>query len=358
MKTKVYIDFRCDRVYSSYYIKGLCQVFGSQNVIYTLKYFREVDMTKLIPSDDPAGGEDPRMLLFVVKNGNRIRKFVVDYNDKTYIRDKMYEWCDVYAKINFEKDKLPEKYKAKILSIPPGTATPAHGYCRTVLNALHSTIVLFLLRRKILKKPLPFLKECVSARFKRINMSELENASPAVRPFYLFFISSLWKYRNHPQYDAYIDAVNDGRLIYLDAVSSMDSVCFEGGLWSVEKPLYNSSGKNISYSTRYSYRDYINKSKQSVCVCNLPAVWGCHGWKMCEFLAMGKAIISMPMKNELPSPLIDGETVYFVHNEAEIKEAVERIMNDESFRKKLEKGARDYYHRWCAPDSVIKLITG
>lgn len=198
MKTKVYIDFRCDRVYSSYYIKGLCQVFGSQNVIYTLKYFREVDMTKLIPSDDPAGGEDPRMLLFVVKNGNRIRKFVVDYNDKTYIRDKMYEWCDVYAKINFEKDKLPEKYKAKILSIPPGTATPAHGYCRTVLNALHSTIVLFLLRRKILKKPLPFLKECVSARFKRINMSELENASPAVRPFYLFFISSLWKYRNHP----------------------------------------------------------------------------------------------------------------------------------------------------------------
>src|SRR5574344_204317 len=356
MNTKVYIDPRCDRVFASYYIKGLCEVFGKRNVKYSLKYFKSVDMSRRIPSDDPAGGEEVRVLLFVIKKGKDIRKYAVDTTAKTYIYDAAYEWSDVFAKINFEEANLAPKYRTKILSIPPSFGISCYGKLKTVLNALYSAFICYFPKKLIYKSPYKFLRECVSNNFKRPDLSVYESDKIPVKPKYVYFISSFWPKRADSKYDHAIDLVNDNRMKYLNAVTSFTGIDFEGGVYSPNEEIFNSKGKKISYSNYLPAGDYVRKTKQSICVFNTPAVWECHGWKLGEFLAMGKAIISTPLKNALPEQLIDGENIVIVHNEQEIEKTIERLASDDAYRKCLEKGASQYYMRYCSPSSVVKYI--
>ena len=49
---------------------------------------------------------------------------------------------------------------------------------------------------------------------------------------------------------------------------------------------------------------------------NNPAVHGCLGWKLGELLAMGKAIVSLPIERTLPSPLERGVHMHVVNGSA------------------------------------------
>ena len=51
--------------------------------------------------------------------------------------------------------------------------------------------------------------------------------------------------------------------------------------------------------------------------------------------------------------LIHGKNVHFVHSPEEIYDAVKSINTNETYRKKLEQGARAYYEQWLAPEVVI-----
>ena len=58
--------------------------------------------------------------------------------------------------------------------------------------------------------------------------------------------------------------------------------------------------------------EWMHKTKMSEVVFNTPAFWECHGWKLGEYLALGKAIISTPLSNDLPYPLEHGKNIYMI----------------------------------------------
>ena len=140
----------------------------------------------------------------------------------------------------------------------------------------------------------------------------------------------------------------------------------EGGLFYVngesvlkempDYPKYKEEYKDFIYESRLSMDDYIRKTKESVVVFNTPSVCECHGWKLAEYLCMGKAIISTPLTREMPSPLVHGKHVHFVNSVEEIYDAVVKINSDEHYRKKLQEGARQYYVKWIAPEIVIQRL--
>ena len=120
---------------------------------------------------------------------------------------------------------------------------------------------------------------------------------------------------------------------------------------------YKTKYKDFLIEKRISPDEYIKKTKRSLCVFNAPSVGLCHGWKLAEYLCMGKAIISMPLTREMPGEgLVHGKNVHFVTSTEEIYDAVIRIKNDTTYRVKLEKGARDYYEKWLAPEMVVKRL--
>jgi glycosyltransferase involved in cell wall biosynthesis len=75
-----------------------------------------------------------------------------------------------------------------------------------------------------------------------------------------------------------------------------------------------------------------------------------------EFLAMGKAIISTPLSNELPKKMSHGENIHFISNDSELENAINLLLINKDYRKKLESGATTYYEEYVSPNSVIRYI--
>ena len=137
----------------------------------------------------------------------------------------------------------------------------------------------------------------------------------------------------------------------------MGGITFEGGFWvsDTNHPQF-AAFKELIFNKRYSLKDFIEKTKKSRFVFNTPAVHNCHGWKLGQYLAMNKAIISTPFQNVLLEDLVHGENIHFVEDEQEVKAAIEKLINNEIYQKNLEKGARKYYEKHAAPLAVIKGI--
>lgn len=123
----------------------------------------------------------------------------------------------------------------------------------------------------------------------------------------------------------------------------------------------NTSSKEIFAdvlaTNKIEFWDWIENTKKSALVFNTPAFWECHGWKLGEYLAMGKCIISTRLSNDLPAPLIHGEHIHYVENTEEaMKKAVEYIISHPEYKKHLEKGAREYWEKYGSPISSLNLL--
>jgi hypothetical protein len=72
---------------------------------------------------------------------------------------------------------------------------------------------------------------------------------------------------------------------------------------------------------------------------------------------MGKAIISTPFFNELPSPLINRQNIFFVQGELEeIRNAINTIISDTLLREKLESEAHLYFQKIVDPSVALSEI--
>ena len=182
-----------------------------------------------------------------------------------------------------------------------------------------------------------------------------------VKPNYVFHASTLW----YNQFAKDCTNLYRGEFLKSCQRAGME---IEGGLYYLKDdsavlsempdyPYYEEIYKDFLYEKRLSMDDYIRKTKESVVVFNTPSVCGCHGWKLGEYLCMGKAIISSPLLREMPGEgPIHGKNIHFVNSPEDIYDAVVKINTNESYRKHLEEGARRYYEEWIAPEVVIKRL--
>src|SRR5213075_1129757 len=102
------------------------------------------------------------------------------------------------------------------------------------------------------------------------------------------------------------------------------------------------------------------RTQRSALVFNSPAVHGCLGWKLGEFLALGKAVISLPLNRSMPADLLHEEHVHFVQDDqASIADGIARVVGDSAYRGRLERAARRYYLDHLAPERVVaRLLSG
>ena len=93
-----------------------------------------------------------------------------------------------------------------------------------------------------------------------------------------------------------------------------------------------------------SIKDYLKKIKESVVVFNTPAVLKCHGWKLAEYLALGKVIISTPISRELPDSLIDYKHLLLTDgSEEDIEKKVIEIISNPELAKELSSQSKEYF---------------
>lgn len=321
---KVIIDPACNFYYSSYYIKGLFDVFGFR-LKFSSKPFRHLHYT-----------HDTHILAFVLINDKVGTNYVIDFADAPNIEKKFLEWCDIYGKVNFRNTI---GYPPKVVPCAPNCALKIWRKPIAGIMALFNYLKCYSRTIDFYDYLSRYLMTC--KRRKDFDNSEISN------PNYMFLVGTLWKGQ---------EKTNLSRINFIRACKTLNNIHFEGGLLPDYKDVENEFN-DVLLVDSIDYDQYLIKTQQSAVVFNTPAYHLCHGWKLTEFLAMGKAIISTPFANELAVDLIHGENIYFVsEDKEEIKNAIIELTTNHSLRKKLEQGALDYYSKYIAPSQSIKQL--
>jgi len=321
---KIFIDYNCNILYASLYIEHLRNNF-------------EISFEKapfdLLPQKE-------NLLLFSVVGSNKLFNFVIDFADSSAINELAYEWCDAYGKVNYNLISGNYFDIIKIVKISPSFGVKIWGK----YTAIFYTILHYLkfypasdFRR--------LLSNYISQK-NRLMISEYRNHTSDSK--YIFFASTLWNKQNHNSEEV---ETNNYRGNFIRACRKNANIKFEGGFApNSEMGIY----EGLFMRNRVSIKEYVEKISRSACAFNTPAVFSCHGWKLGEYLALGKAIISTPIKNELPTPLEHGVNIHIVTgDETEINEAIKKIFSEDNYRKKLESGAYQYWLDYGLPKNAI-----
>ncbi|GHS95961.1 hypothetical protein FACS189421_00170 [Bacteroidia bacterium] len=339
MNPTVYIDPNHRIAYSSFYIKGLIDVFGEKNIKFSSKHFYQLDGKKESHSFD-------HYFAFVVVHNNHTLKCIVDYRDKRTFKSSAYKWCDIYAKINYKKEITPVEYQSKTVSIPPSFGIHVYNKTKATLLGLSNLFKSFF---RLSVPPKLFFTQYIG-QYHRPKIEQYAVSPENEKDNYCFFISTLWDHENC------ITGTNKWRAQYIRECRKHANLTFEGGLFASTSNTEFQDYKDVIINQHYDSSEYLEKTKKSLFVFNTPAVHECHGWKLGEFLAMGKAIISTPISNDLPTELKHGENIHIINSEKELAEAINLLLNDKEYRLKLERGAKEYYEKYASPSVVINYI--
>ncbi len=324
-KATVYVDAACDILYSSYYIYGLKQLF--KRVRFSGKYFGSFQ-------------HNNTFFPFVVKDEKGLHKFIVDYGDSYVIDETALDWCDVYAKININDEKSLLSDHPKVISIGPGFGIRMYSKPKTWRLAFINFSKAW---RRVPDKRRFFAD--YYGQLKRQGMDYYQKSTS--KKDYIFFAGALWK-KEHK--------TNRFRANYIKACKRLDAVAFEGGF--APRSRNDMDGfEGLTMERNVPMAAYLLKLKESATVFNTPVILDCHGWKLGEFMAMGKAMVATPIKNRLPVALEHGVNVHAVSGEEdEIFEALELLTSDDGYRQKIENNIHAYYEAHVSPQKSIELL--
>lgn len=334
---KVFVDPACNINYCSFYIKGLWEVFGRHNVVLTSKDFKSLHYSA-----------NTHCLAFVFDT----TRYVIDFADSNEILYKDFlVWADVYGKVNYCTDYFPEKWRYKIKPVGANFGIGCFGSNKwsALLHCLINYVKCF---RRINSGFGSYLSPYLWL-YKRAGI-KWDFEESVVGKKSIFMVSRYWK--DQPW-------VNNARIAFIRACQKLQSdgiITFCGGMVLDTDSNNGDCPQDVLLEHEIPYDQYVAGLKNSLLVFNTPAVHHCHGWKLPEYLATGKIILSTSFVNDLPIPLEHGKNIYFTQaDEDSIYQAVKDIVTDENLQKILEIGSRRYWQTHAQPSACInQFING
>ena len=321
---KFLVDPVFDAFYQGFYIHGIRQVAGPRHVAYTNDGF---------PSPD----KHHCLNLIAQPSGLRI---AIDTQDRPSVYPEVLDWCHVYGKVNIDPAS-DVAIDSRVVPIGPSFGIRLWN----PVSAAYIAARLHLLSASRLSR----VREHYANFWRQWRYrTPLDAYFPGkANPNFVFFLATLW---------ADDPSCNETRAAFLRTVMAIPGLVVEGGF----APRARGDVQGFDALTvrhRYSLARYLRGVRQSAFVFNTPAVFGCLGWKLGEFLALGKAIVSLPLGRTLPTPMEHGAHAHFVDGSLDsIRDAVERLLRDERYRRKLEVGARQYFEEHLLPAKAITRL--
>jgi len=331
---KIIINPLVNVYYSSFYIKGLIDLYGKKSIVFDAKPFSEIRNMDA-------------NFNFILEEKGLQKKVSVHWNDTYEINQDCYKWCDVYGCVNTNWKLTPNDYKEKLVCLAPSFGIRLWNKYETLFYAVSN--YLKSAQKGSFKKSL--------GKYKRQYLLRLPIHAyfpSQVDENYVFHVSTLWQSDEWVKNDEFVNRI---RAIFIETCKSIETIHFEGGFYYSGNHPLNENFKHLIVKDFIPVKEYIKKVQQSILVFNTPAWLNCNGWKLGEYLAMGKAIISTHLYNDLPEPLVHGENIHFVSDDSkEIKEAILFICNNKGYREKISKGAYAYYLRNATPVKSLELL--
>ena len=325
---KVTVDASCDIHYTSTYLQGLRALFGEGCIRFASAGFHGFR-------------HNNDCVAMVLSDGSGLRRrVVIDFGDSKTIKEKYLDWSDVYAKVNLTPEDAKRSEKTFAIG-PVGPGIRCFGAVETFRHALWNGLAAY--------RRIPDIRRFLSdykTQLRRLPQSDYDRPGRS-DPDYIHFVSSIWKNDR---------VTNDYRANFMRAAQRTEGLVFEGGF--APRPDGAVSGyEDLTGRPFEPLPVYREKMMRSLAVFNTPAVKQCHGWKLPEFLAWGKAVITTPPVRMLPVHQGRGEHALLTDgSEADIHAKIGLLRADSGLRDRLERNARAYYDAYLSPARVMSRI--
>ena len=326
---RVRVHPACNALYYSFYFEGLRRRCPRWRLRFATEGF-------------PADLGHHCLALIVEAPGEPPRRLYVSAGDGPGIHAAGLQWCDVYAKVNLDPSQVPAAGAAKVLALGPSFPVRVWAPARAAALAAWTWL-------RGAARGARSWREHVANYWRqwRYRLPESAYGPRPGEPGYVFFAATLW--RKHTR-------VNELRANFVRACREVEGLRFEGG-FAPRRQGTVPGFEDCLAPRRYPFREYLEATGRSALVFNTPAVADCHGWKLGEFLAQGKAILSTPIVRALPAPLAHSVHLHRVSGERdELVRELRQVLADDAYRRGLEARAVGYYRDYLSPERAIERI--
>lgn len=288
----------------------------------------------------------------VVINGSTT--ILYDVHDWNWIDEEILAGVDLYFKRGFDREYVS--------GLEQGNKVFPLGLNYAV-SAYH--LDLFKLRRSRLYSGAERLKAIAKAlRLDHLGIGpgevervdKLEAAPDLDAEPKILFMARLWNpdsIESKVQADA-VRAINETRAECVRALRKEFGGRFFGGLAQDAYSLKISPDCLLPDTSLSNKRNYLETlSSFPICVATI-GLNGSTGWKMAEYVAFSKAILTEPLKYEVPGDLAPESHYLEFRTPGDLLEAATRLFEDKELRSKMMRNNRNYYQNFVRPDALIR----
>jgi hypothetical protein len=183
----VYVYPAFDPRYYSMYLQGLYELFGRNHIRFTSRDF-------------PDFGYDCLAIRIGEGRGTRV---YIHANDMPEIDPAGLRWCDVFGKVNLDRNLVPIEHQDTVLPIGPTFPVRLWGPVRTTVKAWRNYYL------APAQSCLPLIKHLGAYRALNASRFPIEAYRPSIsRADYIYFNAAIWE-REKIANDIHRDAFND-----------------------------------------------------------------------------------------------------------------------------------------------------
>jgi len=149
------------------------------------------------------------------------------------------------------------------------------------------------------------------------------------------------------------DKVNSDRIEIVRSLKENLGDNFIGGLQPTEYARRVAPELVISLEKMSMRRNYLSMVERSSVVVSTVGLLGSNGWKLGEYVALGKAIVSEPIMTELPGKFEEGVHYEAYRSPEECIDKVKSLLADPERIRALSKATSDYYEEYLCPRRLM-----
>mgnify|MGYP003575829368 FL=1 len=148
------------------------------------------------------------------------------------------------------------------------------------------------------------------------------------------------------------EKINHMRISCLDACKKEFGNRFSGGLWLDDFSEKNYKAYTLPFS-KTSKSAFLNQVKShSICIATT-GLFQSIGWKMGEYVAASRAIVSEKLNFELPGRFKEGENYFEFNDEVQLLEKVHLLLSNRELLQQMMKNNYEYYNNYLKPDILV-----
>jgi hypothetical protein len=301
------------------------------------------------PKDQRFFCEEGLTALSICTERDEERLAAIDVYDRADVFGReLLEHCDLYFKRSYSADeiaRLPLEWQGKIVAFGMNYACRASGkYSRAIAGPM-----LGHLRRAILEGPAVLKDDLLQTlMIPRHDLFELEPSVP-LRPE-IVFQTRVWTQADCSTEP--IEPLNESRVALVRALRKAFPKHFRGGVipTKLARELYPDT--LTVEPTRPA--GYLATSRESLIGISTRGLHHSTPFKLPEYLAGSKCIVSEPLRNELPDALEDGREVLWFRGVDECLARCEELLRWPERACELRHSAWKYYQEHVAPAAHVR----